>query len=122
MYLPVYQRELRNSKSNRSRRLSQFCKCNSVSTIILRPKGTAGTKWSIQEKMGLGKDKYKSIQRTLKDVVHEAHMPWQLEWSKIPPQKKVDLFSLARVRIPHLAPYKNDWATEVLVRQYMKNQ
>ncbi|KAF9009789.1 hypothetical protein BDZ89DRAFT_1078339 [Hymenopellis radicata] len=94
----------------------------SASTIILRPKGTAGTKWSIQEKMGLGKDKYKSIQRTLKDVVHEAHMPWQLEWSKIPPQKKVDLFSLARVRIPHLARYENDWATEVLVRQYMKNR
>ncbi|KAG6834987.1 hypothetical protein H0H93_005891 [Arthromyces matolae] len=52
---------------------------NVLDGLIIRPKGTAGQNFSIQDAMGLGKttkdtEFYKSIQRQLQDLALRAHL------------------------------------------------
>jgi hypothetical protein len=91
--------------------------------MIPRPAGTAGSKWSIQVEMGLGGtgkkyDSYKAIQvgglkksivhlptmhtrtrthtlqRSVRDLVHNARLNWELSWREIPPRDKATLYEV----------------------------
>ncbi|KAJ7879219.1 hypothetical protein B0H14DRAFT_2566823 [Mycena olivaceomarginata] len=97
---------------------------------IARPGGTAGMHFSIQEAMGLAGshadyEQYKAIQRSkrnVRDLVLNARINWELPWKRIPVQQKASLFDIARKRHPYLAEFHNDWATEELVKQFIKNR
>ncbi|KAJ7232993.1 hypothetical protein B0H12DRAFT_1239481 [Mycena haematopus] len=94
---------------------------------VPRPAGTAGMDFSIQEAMGLAGshqdyEQYKSIQRAVRDLALNARINWELPWKQIPVQQKSTLFDVARGRHPYLAEFHNDWATEELVKQWMKNR
>ncbi|KAG6848512.1 hypothetical protein H0H93_016417, partial [Arthromyces matolae] len=94
---------------------------------ILRPKGTAGQHWSIQEAMGLGgsarkHESYHMIQRQLRDLAISAQLNWEVEWSQIPTVDKAKFFLVAREKIQFLKRFHNDWATEEIVKQYFKNK
>ncbi|KAG6805805.1 hypothetical protein H0H92_013916 [Tricholoma furcatifolium] len=61
--------------------------------------GTAGTDWSIQAEMGLGKTKdntefFKCIQRQLRDAAIGAHLDWTSRWVDIPMVDKAKFFLL----------------------------
>ncbi|KAF8054995.1 hypothetical protein FPV67DRAFT_1681016 [Lyophyllum atratum] len=94
---------------------------------ILRPKGTAGQEWGIQMAMGLGgstrkNEFYKGIQRQLRDLSISAQLNWELEWANIPTVDKAKFFCVAREKIKFLKRFRNDWATEEIVKQYFKNK
>ncbi|KAG6835495.1 hypothetical protein H0H93_000840, partial [Arthromyces matolae] len=94
---------------------------------IVRPRGTAGTDWSIQAQMGLGNSSknaefFKSIQRRLRDAAIGAHLDWTGRWSDIPMVDKAKFFLLMRNQIPYLKRFQNDWATEEIVKQYFANK
>ncbi|THU81295.1 hypothetical protein K435DRAFT_873507 [Dendrothele bispora CBS 962.96] len=101
---------------------------------IPKPKGQAGKDYSLQVKMGLSKStkgrlRYNSILRSVRDAVSESRIAWQKAWSEISASEKAILFTVLTVHIrqlrerhPILARFENDWATEAMVRQYMKNK
>ncbi|KAJ3500503.1 hypothetical protein NLJ89_g9766 [Agrocybe chaxingu] len=87
---------------------------------IPRPPGAVGN-WKIQDEMQLGDTEaqslmYAAIQRTVKDAVNHSPIDWKLPWAEIPPKHKADLFATGMDR------YVQDWATEGLARQLMKNK
>ncbi|KAF7972874.1 hypothetical protein HWV62_16656 [Athelia sp. TMB] len=97
--------------------------------LIPKPDGVAGWTYSIQDEMGLtGKmgdknyDQYKAIQRYLHVLVFNARIDAELGWKQIPARDKATLFEVARDRIPFLARFEGDWATEDLVKQFLKNR
>ncbi|KAJ7904869.1 hypothetical protein B0H13DRAFT_2334517 [Mycena leptocephala] len=70
---------------------------------------------NIQTEMRLGDsaeddDQYKSIRRNVRDLVLNARINWELPWKEIPVQQKSALHNV------------NDWATEELVKQFIKNR
>ncbi|KAF5309635.1 hypothetical protein D9758_018933 [Tetrapyrgos nigripes] len=94
---------------------------------IPRPRGTAGKDFSIQVAMNLAgsvaKDvKYKALQRRVKDLVGHARVPYDIPWKDVAVQTKSLLFEAARQDQPFLRRYQNDWATEELSKQYLKNK
>ncbi|KAK7452186.1 hypothetical protein VKT23_012289 [Stygiomarasmius scandens] len=94
---------------------------------IPRPSGVAGKDFSIQVAMNLAgsssKDqKYKALQRRVKDLVGHARIPYEVPWKDVPAKTKSTLFEAVRQDQPFLARYKNDWATEELAKQYLKNK
>ncbi|KAJ7136244.1 hypothetical protein C8R46DRAFT_1234774 [Mycena filopes] len=94
---------------------------------IPRPSGVAGTDYNIQDKMGLGKGEtngryYKSIMRTTREVVIQARVNWEKPWADVSADVKAKVFAVAAERHPILARYFNSWATEDLVKQYIKNR
>ncbi|KAJ3494992.1 hypothetical protein NLJ89_g10700 [Agrocybe chaxingu] len=98
-----------------------------LETMTVRPKGTAGKDFSIQIAMGLAGSnkkgaKYTAILRSLRDLVLQSRINWELPWSQIPASEKSKLFQVARERHPVLKRYMNDWATEEIVKRYMKNK
>ncbi|KAF7347088.1 hypothetical protein MVEN_01462800 [Mycena venus] len=93
---------------------------------IHKPAGTAGTNYNIRDAMGLGKterdgQKYKGIQRSLRDLTHQGGVNWEKQWSDISAEVKGKIFA-ARERHPILARFHNDWATEDIIKQYIKNK
>ncbi|KAJ3501991.1 hypothetical protein NLJ89_g9088 [Agrocybe chaxingu] len=98
-----------------------------LETMTTRPKVTAGKDFSIQIAMGLAgsnkkNDKYTAILRSLRDLVLQSRINWELPWTEIPAGEKAKLFQVARERHPVLKRYMNDWATEEIVKRYMKNK
>ncbi|THU94656.1 hypothetical protein K435DRAFT_839781 [Dendrothele bispora CBS 962.96] len=94
---------------------------------IPRPTGTAGKDFSIQVAMNLAgsvsKDgKYKALQRCVKDLVGHARVPYDIPWKQVPVQTKSLLYEAARQDQPFLRRYQNDWATEEIAKQYLKNK
>ncbi|KAJ7125724.1 hypothetical protein C8R43DRAFT_1135292 [Mycena crocata] len=94
---------------------------------IPRPAGSAGTNFNIQNEMGLGTgrtncNQYLCLMRNLHDLTIQSGMNWELTWSELPASGKAKLFDVARARHPILANYVNDWATEEIVKQFMKNK
>ncbi|KAI9433387.1 hypothetical protein H4582DRAFT_2082262 [Lactarius indigo] len=83
------------------------------------PKGV-----SIQVGMGLADDKprYDAIRRFVRDLIGEAGINWELPWSDVPAVKKAKLYQAARKEIPYLAKFANDWPTQVLAMQLLKNK
>ncbi|KAJ7850807.1 hypothetical protein B0H14DRAFT_2581799 [Mycena olivaceomarginata] len=67
-------------------------------------------------------EQYKSIQRAVRDLALNARINWELPWKQIPVDQKSAFFDVARQRHPHLGEFHNDWATEELVKQWMKNR
>jgi len=92
---------------------------------IPRPKGTAGTDFSIQEEMGLsgstkGYDIYKGIQvrwessmnilltklkikRNLRDLMLNARINWERRWADVPLKDKALLFDVVNCQIPRIS-------------------
>ncbi|KAJ7868166.1 hypothetical protein B0H13DRAFT_2064625 [Mycena leptocephala] len=60
--------------------------------------------------------------RTLRDLVLQARINWEVQWSEVPAASKAQLYAVARERHPYLARFTNDWATEEIVKQYIKNK
>ncbi|KAJ6607277.1 hypothetical protein B0H10DRAFT_1956375 [Mycena sp. CBHHK59/15] len=94
---------------------------------IPRPAGSARSGFSIQDAMGLGgnaadREAYKAIQRNLRDLTLNACINIEVPWADMPAVAKAQLFAVARERHPYLAAFVNDWATEELVKQYIKNK
>ncbi|KAJ7278030.1 hypothetical protein C8J57DRAFT_1713576 [Mycena rebaudengoi] len=58
----------------------------------------------------------------LRDLVHNARIDWEIPWKDTPAAAKAALFEVARERPPYLAEFQNDWATEEIVKQYIKNK
>ncbi|KAJ7851748.1 hypothetical protein B0H13DRAFT_2359844 [Mycena leptocephala] len=95
--------------------------------MIPRPRGTAGNDYSTEVEMQLGDtadnhDAFKGIQRTLRDLVLQARINWEVQWSEVSAASKAQLYAVARERHPYLARFTNDWATEEIVKQYIKNK
>ncbi|THU76278.1 hypothetical protein K435DRAFT_879440 [Dendrothele bispora CBS 962.96] len=93
---------------------------------VPKPKGQAGKDYSLSSKMGLSKSKkaliqYNTLLRNMRDAVSESRIPWQNEWANIPAADKAMLFAM-RERDPFLKRFENDWASEAMVRQYLKNK
>ncbi|PBK74572.1 hypothetical protein ARMSODRAFT_970661 [Armillaria solidipes] len=98
------------------KQLDDMVKSSGTSTdtegpTISRPKGTAGTHFSIQVAMKLASSQEK-------DLKYKAI---QLTWSKIPALAKANLYSAAREKHKYLKCFENDWATEELAKMYFKN-
>ncbi|KAJ7907418.1 hypothetical protein B0H13DRAFT_2273676 [Mycena leptocephala] len=94
---------------------------------ISRPRGTAGTHFSIKTAMKLDRsaadeEAYKCLLRNVRDLALNARINWELPWKQIPVDQKASLFEVARTRHPYLAKFENDWATEELVKQFIKNR
>ncbi|KAF7982854.1 hypothetical protein HWV62_25830 [Athelia sp. TMB] len=95
-----------------------------VDDIIEKP---SGSKWSIQVEMrlkGAGRkyDNYKAIQRSVRDLAMAAHINWEVPWRDVPSSQKAMLFDVCRQRHPYLARFRNDWATEAIVKQFLGNK
>ncbi|KAJ7105987.1 hypothetical protein C8R44DRAFT_942591 [Mycena epipterygia] len=95
--------------------------------MIPRPRGSAGNNFNIEEEMGLGDtaadhDQYKAPQRNLRDLMLQARINWEVPWAEVAASSKGQLFAVARERHPYLARFTNDWATEEIVKQYIKNK
>ncbi|KAJ3875025.1 hypothetical protein F5051DRAFT_430888 [Lentinula edodes] len=95
--------------------------------IIPRPKGQAGRDFTLCVKMGLSKSTkglvtYNALVRNTHRAVHESRIPWdKYEWRNIAAADKALLFAIMRERDPILKRFETDWASECLVRQYIKN-
>ncbi|KAG6847898.1 hypothetical protein H0H93_005087 [Arthromyces matolae] len=94
---------------------------------IPRPDGVAGRDFSIQKAMGLAgskkkEEKYQSILRWVRELTLQSRINWEVPWAKIPPEEKGKLFKVCRTKNPILERYPNDWATEELVKQYIRNK
>ncbi|KAG6837499.1 hypothetical protein H0H93_008424 [Arthromyces matolae] len=99
---------------------------------IPRPNGVAGRDFSIQKAMGLvgskkREDKYQSVLRWVRELTLQSRINWELPWAKIPPEEKAKLFKVVvhcqcRTKNPLLERYTNDWATEEVVKQYIRNK
>ncbi|KAF7975568.1 hypothetical protein HWV62_9265 [Athelia sp. TMB] len=99
--------------------------------LMEKPKGSG---WNIQIAMGLrgkgtNRDKYKAIQlpvfdskRAIRDLALNAGIEWEVSWRDVPSSKKAMLYDVCRERHPYLARFKNDWATEAIVKQYLGNK
>ncbi|KAJ7204050.1 hypothetical protein GGX14DRAFT_398360 [Mycena pura] len=93
--------------------------------MVPRPAGSAGKDYNIQDEMGLGRkpenrEIYKGLMRNTRDLTLQAGINWELPWAKTPAEAKAKLYAVARERHPILKRYVNDWATEELVKQYIK--
>ncbi|KAJ7463886.1 hypothetical protein B0H11DRAFT_2240829 [Mycena galericulata] len=94
---------------------------------IPRPPGTAGTHFNIRNAMGLGKtakdgDQYLALLRNMRDLTLQAGINWEVPWAKMSAEAKGKLFAVPRERHPILKRFHNDWATEEMVKQYIKNR
>ncbi|KAG6808297.1 hypothetical protein H0H92_004616 [Tricholoma furcatifolium] len=95
--------------------------------MVPRPQGTAGHHFSIQEEMGLGDtvkkaETYKALVRYIRRLTDQSPINWENSWTKISPRDKANLFEVCRKEHPILTRYVNDWATEEIVKQYLKNK
>ncbi|KAF7332812.1 hypothetical protein MSAN_02432400 [Mycena sanguinolenta] len=98
-----------------------------IEDLIPRPAGSAGNNFNIQNEMGLGRGaedrlQYLAIMRNMRDLVLQAGINWEQPWAKTSAAQKEKLFAVARKRHPILERYQNDWATEELAKQYIKNK
>ncbi|KAJ7206882.1 hypothetical protein GGX14DRAFT_456951 [Mycena pura] len=92
-----------------------------------RPTGTAGTHFSIIAEMRLDSNRqdraqFSTIQRNLRELFGNSRINWELPWAQVPAAAKAQLFAIARKHHPYLAEFQNDWATEEIVKQYVKNK
>ncbi|KAH8978699.1 hypothetical protein EDB86DRAFT_2836548 [Lactarius hatsudake] len=81
-------------------------------------------KTNIQVGMRLSDDKprYDAIRRLVRELVAAAGINWELPWAEIPARKKAKLYQAAREQAPYLKRFSNDWATEALAKQLLKNK
>ncbi|KAJ7575262.1 hypothetical protein C8J56DRAFT_1063515 [Mycena floridula] len=91
---------------------------------IAKPKGR---NYSLQVEMGLsGSTKktrqYNTILREVRDLSLNAQLPWDKAWADISARAKADFFAVVAARHPFLAKFRNNWATEKIVRQYLSNK
>ncbi|KAK0470470.1 uncharacterized protein EV420DRAFT_1473526 [Desarmillaria tabescens] len=94
---------------------------------VPKPHGQAGKDFLIAEKMGLAgsrkkRDRYNALLRSARDLTLNAHLPFERSWCDIPAASKATLFAVAQDVHPFLSHFENDWATEAIVHQYMKNK
>ncbi|KAJ4467644.1 hypothetical protein C8J55DRAFT_38973 [Lentinula edodes] len=95
--------------------------------IIPKPKGQAAKDFNLCVRMGLSKStkglqSYNTLIRNTHRAVHESRIPWdKYEWKDIAAADKALLFAIMRERDTILKRFENDWASECLVRQYVKN-
>ncbi|KAJ7131800.1 hypothetical protein C8R43DRAFT_1133477 [Mycena crocata] len=122
----------RNKNAHLEKQLAR-AKANEVNSAgdhniqVERPKGTAGINFNIQDAMGLGecaedRKQYVSIMGDMRDLVFEAGIKWEVPWAKTPAELKGKFYAVARERHPILKRYVNDWATDELAKQFIRNR
>ena len=79
------------------------------------------------------------MQRNLRDLTLNARINWEVPWAQVPARDKAKLFEVvscehpsndisthrdpqAREQHPFLARFERDWATEEIVKQFVKNK
>ncbi|KAF9046849.1 hypothetical protein BDZ89DRAFT_1127305 [Hymenopellis radicata] len=90
---------------------------------IPRPHGPV----NIQIAMGLSESaedtsSYNSISRSVRRNIIRAGIDVTAQWKDISPVQKVELYAMCRQEHPILTEFLNDWPTELLAQQYVKNQ
>ncbi|KAI9451572.1 hypothetical protein BJY52DRAFT_1226577 [Lactarius psammicola] len=60
--------------------------------------------------------------RLVRDLLGEAGVNWELPWSEVSAVKKAKLYQTAREEAPFLKKFANDWPTQMLAMQLMKNK
>ncbi|KAJ3001435.1 hypothetical protein NUW54_g6424 [Trametes sanguinea] len=92
--------------------------------IVQRPRGSAGYGFNLRHAMGLGDNLklYRSIQRTVRALVGNAGLDHRVIWRRQPKEVIGKVLRVARKRQPYLRRFVNDWATEELAKQYLKNR
>ncbi|KAH9049188.1 hypothetical protein EDB83DRAFT_2317255 [Lactarius deliciosus] len=116
--------ELKALKAQKEALTQEITEASAVAAASLpkieRPsKGT-----NIQNGMGLSDDKprYHAIRHLVMDLVAAAGINWEVRWAEIPASKKAKLYQAARDQVPYLKRFSNDWATEALAKQLLKNK
>ncbi|TBU31205.1 hypothetical protein BD311DRAFT_752850 [Dichomitus squalens] len=91
---------------------------------VPRPRGSAGDGFSLQAEMGLLDNiaRYRSIQRTVRDLIGRAGLDYHSIWRQQPKAVIGKVYRVARGRQPYLRRFVNDWATEEMVKQYLRNR
>ncbi|THU75863.1 hypothetical protein K435DRAFT_905802 [Dendrothele bispora CBS 962.96] len=94
---------------------------------IPKPQGQAQKDYSLAVKMGLSKSRksrllYNALLRAMRDAVSASRIPWQKEWANIDAADEAMLFAVMRERNAFLKRFQNEWASEAMVRQYLKNK
>ncbi|KAL0563208.1 hypothetical protein V5O48_018867, partial [Marasmius crinis-equi] len=91
-----------------------------------RPPGRPGQDYNLCMEMGLSRSRagikqYNMLIRVAHHALHESRIPWQkFEWNRLPSDDKSIMYGIMRQRAPFLAKFENNWASEWLVRQYIK--
>ncbi|KAF9023217.1 hypothetical protein BDZ89DRAFT_1136855 [Hymenopellis radicata] len=98
-----------------------------VPVQVPRPKGQAGTHYSLATEMGLAsssahKKQYRALLRNIRDLSLAARLRWDVEWREVPVAEKANLYAVVREQHPIMKRYVNDWATEAIVTQYFRNK
>ncbi|KAH9051985.1 hypothetical protein EDB83DRAFT_2316613 [Lactarius deliciosus] len=116
--------ELKALKAQKEALTQEITEASAVAATSLpkieRPsKGT-----NIQNGMGLSDDKprYHAIRCLVTDLVAVAGINWEVRWAEIPASKKEKLYQAACEQVPYLKRFSNDWATEALAKQLLKNK
>ncbi|KAL0059329.1 hypothetical protein AAF712_013935 [Marasmius tenuissimus] len=92
-----------------------------------RPEGRPGQDFNLCAAMGLSKsssgfDTYNALKRATHRALFESRIPWDKKsWTSIDSADKATLFAIMRERDPILAKFESDWASEWLVRGYIKS-
>ncbi|KAI9437387.1 hypothetical protein BJY52DRAFT_1196502 [Lactarius psammicola] len=60
--------------------------------------------------------------RLVRDLIGEAGINWELLWSEVSAIKKAKLYQTAQEEAPFLKKFVNDWPTQMLAMQLMKNK
>ncbi|PBK60063.1 hypothetical protein ARMSODRAFT_982617 [Armillaria solidipes] len=115
-----------SSNAELQKKLDEIVKSGGTSTdtegpTIPRPKGVAGTYFSIQVEMKLTMTlektlKYKAIQicqQGIRFLTLNMNINWKVTWAKILALAKANFFTAAREKHKYLKRFKNDWATEL---------
>ncbi|THH18138.1 hypothetical protein EUX98_g9004 [Antrodiella citrinella] len=85
---------------------------------VPRPHG----RFNIRDAMGVDHEQYKSIQRTVRDLIIQAQVDWTDDFRRQDPTNLARLYKAAIQVHPVLARYYRHWATAELAKQYMANK
>ncbi|TFY78733.1 hypothetical protein EWM64_g5276 [Hericium alpestre] len=94
--------------------------------MIPRPKGIGKGRGGIADAMGLDGDEedrylYVRMLHDMRTVVENANVDWSLPYRKQDPEKMGRIYKRMRTLFPILSRYQNNWATGLMVQQYMNN-
>ncbi|KAI9454669.1 hypothetical protein BJY52DRAFT_1188790 [Lactarius psammicola] len=109
---------LQAQKDILAKEVAEACAATSMPKIG-RPRGV-----SIQVGMGLSdnKPRYDAIRRLVRDLCGEVGINWELPWADISAAKKAKLYQAACEGAPYLKKFANDWPTQALAMQLLKNK
>ncbi|KAH9032361.1 hypothetical protein EDB83DRAFT_2319122 [Lactarius deliciosus] len=118
------EKELKALKAQKEALTQEITEASAVATASLPKIERLSKGTNIQNRMGLLDDKprYHAIRCLVTDLVAAAGINWEVRWAEIPASKKAKLYQAVRDQVPYLKRFSNDWATEALAKQLLKNK